>query len=51
MRGEDATGVGYGLGLAIAEAAARRYSGRLELRNDADGATLAALVLPVSDRT
>ena len=48
VRGADATGAGFGLGLAIAEAAARRCGGRLELRNDDHGGTLAAIVLPVA---
>ena len=48
VRGDDATGAGFGLGLAIAEAAARQCGGRLELRNDDDGGTLAAMVLPVA---
>lgn len=47
VRGSDGSGAGFGLGLAIAEAAARRFGGHLELRDDADGGTLAAIVLPV----
>ena len=51
VRGDDGSGVGLGLGLAIAEAAARRFGGRLELRDDADGSTLAALVLPIASES
>lgn len=46
-RGPDARGEGFGLGLAIAEAVARRFGGRLELGDGDDGGTLAAVVLPV----
>ncbi len=46
VRGAEARGHGFGLGLAISEAAARRFGGRLELRNEDDG-TLAAVVLPL----
>lgn len=45
VRGEAA---GFGLGLAITEAVARRHGGRLELRNAEEGA-LAALTLPAVD--
>ncbi len=47
VRAPDARGEGFGLGLAIAEAAARRYGGRLELRDGPEGGTYAAIVLPV----
>jgi len=46
VRGEHTKGEGSGLGLAIAEAAARRYGGRLELSEGDEGETLVALVLP-----
>ncbi|MEM6930789.1 MAG: ATP-binding protein, partial [Myxococcota bacterium] len=46
VRGPDARGQGFGLGLAIAEAAARQFGGRLELKNGADGGTEASIVLP-----
>ncbi|MCB9603071.1 MAG: HAMP domain-containing histidine kinase [Sandaracinus sp.] len=48
VRGEHSSGEGFGLGLAIAEAAARRYGGRLELNEGEEGETLVALVLPVA---
>ena len=46
LRGEHAAGEGFGLGLAIAEASARRFGGRLELEDADGGGALAALVLP-----
>lgn len=49
VRGEEVASEGLGLGLAIAEAAARRYGGRLELDSGDDGETLVAIVLPVAD--
>lgn len=45
-RGEHAAGEGFGLGLAIAEACARRFGGRLELEDVDEGGALAAIVLP-----
>jgi len=45
-RGEHAGGEGFGLGLAIAEATARRFGGRLELLDSDEGGMLAAIVLP-----
>lgn len=47
VRGPDARGEGFGLGLAIAEASARRFDGRLELRDGPDSGTRARIVLPV----
>ncbi|MEO0322778.1 MAG: HAMP domain-containing sensor histidine kinase [Myxococcota bacterium] len=49
VRGTEAGGQGFGLGLAIAEAAARRLGGRLELRDGDEGGALVALVLPWVD--
>ncbi len=46
VRGPAARGEGFGLGLAIAEAAARRFGGRLELKDGSEGGTEAAIVLP-----
>jgi signal transduction histidine kinase len=48
VRGAETAGVGFGLGLAIAEGAARRFGGRLELRDGEDGGALVALVLPLA---
>ncbi len=48
VRGEHAAGEGFGLGLAIAEAAARRMGGRLELTTGSGGETVVAMVLPRS---
>lgn len=49
VRGSQARGEGFGLGLAIAEAAARRFGGRLELANGPEGGTHAAMVLPLHE--
>ena len=46
VRGDEAEGAGFGLGLAIAEAAARRLGGRLELTTGGDGETVVAMVVP-----
>lgn len=50
VRGPDARGEGFGLGLAIAEATARRFGGRLELRDGPEGGTYAGIVLPLLSR-
>lgn len=46
QRGAHAGGEGFGQGLAIAEATARRFGGRLELEDSDEGGVLAAIVLP-----
>ena len=46
VRGDEARGEGFGLGLAIAEATARRFGGRLELGRGEEGETMVALVFP-----
>ena len=48
VRGEQAQGEGFGLGLAIAEACARRDGGRLEMTEGEDGETVVAVVLPLA---
>lgn len=47
VRGDAAAEQGFGLGLAIAEAAARRFGGRLELKDGEDGGAVIAIVLPL----
>lgn len=46
VRGDGTAEQGFGLGLAIAEAAARRFGGRLELGNGEEGGAVVAIVLP-----
>lgn len=46
VRGEGAAEQGLGLGLAIAEATARRHGGQLELHDDEAGGAVVAIVLP-----
>ncbi len=46
VRGDGMAEQGFGLGLAIAEAAARRFGGRLELRDGEEGGAVVAIVLP-----
>lgn len=47
VRGDSPTAAqGFGLGLAIAEAAARRFGGRLELFDGDEGGAVVAIVLP-----
>lgn len=46
VRGDQTRGEGFGLGLAIAEATARRFDGRLEIGKGDEGETLVALVFP-----
>ncbi len=46
VRGSGAAEQGFGLGLAIAEAAARRFGGRLELGDGEEGGAVVAIVLP-----
>jgi signal transduction histidine kinase len=46
VRGASTAEQGFGLGLAIAESTARRFGGRLELRDGEEGGAVAAIVLP-----
>ena len=48
VRGSTPAGEGFGFGLAIAEASARRFGGRLELGDGEEGGALAAIVLPLA---
>lgn len=50
VRGDQARGEGFGLGLAIAEASARRFGGRLDLGEGDEGETVVAIVLPASPK-
>lgn len=46
VRGDGTAQQGFGLGLAIAESAARRFDGRLELTDGEEGGAVVAIVLP-----
>lgn len=46
VRGHRAQAEGFGLGLAIAEACARRFGGRLSLDESSGGETLVAMIFP-----
>ncbi len=46
VRGNGTAEHGFGLGLAIAEATARRDGGRLELHDGEEGGAVVAIVLP-----
>jgi len=46
VRGDGTAEQGFGLGLAIADAAARRFGGRLELFDGDEGGAVVAIVVP-----